>query len=260
MFNNINLDSFWISTARNGNFKLYSMQHIIPLCVILFIIFSMILSRDKLRTPYTRKRVGYFIGCILFIQSFFQIFWFFQSGTFTLQESLPLYLCRLTSILCIYMTIAGSYSVFEVVYFWGLVGASLALSTPDIGGFSFPHWIYFQFFIEHGSILVAICFMMVAYSYKPTINSLKKTLKYSFIYLFFIFIVNYLVNGNYSYLRNKPSAATILDYFPKYPYYIPIMILAMFLLFTILYIPFWFEYTKKRNSNTISMFSSYSEK
>jgi len=238
MSNMINMDSFWKSTVRGDPFKLYSLEHIIALSLILGIIIFMFIYKDKLRNINTRRKVGGIIGCVLFLQTFFLHFWFFQSGTFSLQESLPLYLCRITSILCIFMILKENFSLFEIIYFWGLGGATQALLTPDTGGFQFPHWIYIQFFIAHGGILISIFFMMIAYEYKPNFNSLKRTFKYSYVYLFIVFIINYLVGGNYSYLRTKPLTPTILDYLPKYPYYIPIMVMGMFFIFFVLYIPF----------------------
>jgi hypothetical integral membrane protein (TIGR02206 family) len=109
----------------------------------------MFIIREKLTEPEMRTKVGRGIGWILFLQCFFQNFWFIQSGTFTFRESLPIYLCRVTFILCIFMTMQGTFSFFEVVYFWGLSGATQALLTPDIGGFQFPQWIYFQFFLDN---------------------------------------------------------------------------------------------------------------
>ncbi|MCM1992243.1 TIGR02206 family membrane protein [Oceanirhabdus seepicola] len=234
----INMDLFWKSTARGDHLKLYSPEHIIALSLILGIIIFMFISKDKLSTIETKRKVGRILACVLFLQTFFLHFWFFDSGTFSLQESLPLYLCRITSILCIFMILKENFSFFEIIYFWGLGGATQALLTPDTGGFQFPHWIYIQFFIAHGGILISIFFMMIAYEYKPNLNSLKRTFKYSYVYLFIVFIINYLVGGNYSYLRTKPLTPTVLDYLPIYPYYIPIMVIGMFLIFFVLYIPF----------------------
>ncbi|WP_408607018.1 YwaF family protein [Anaeromicrobium sediminis] len=238
---------FWTSTDRQGSFSLYSMEHVLALSIILGIIIFLFIHREKLKENHTRIKVGRIIASILFVQTFFLHFWFFQSGTFTLQESLPLYLCRITTILCIFMILKEDFSFFEIVYFWGLGGASQALLTPDTGGFLFPHWIYIQFFISHGGILISIFFMMIAYEYKPNFKSLKKTFKWSFIYLFIVWNINYFVNGNYSYLRNKPLTPTILDYLPAFPYYIPFMVMGMFFVFFILYIPFFVLGMKEKN-------------
>ncbi|WP_432408509.1 TIGR02206 family membrane protein [Wukongibacter sp. M2B1] len=253
--NNVfNIDSFWNSTIGNSQIHLFSRDHIIALNSIVFIIILMFAAKDSLKKHRIRRIVGRGLAVLLFLQSFFQHFWYIERGMFTLRESLPLYLCRISVILCIFMIIKESYSIFQIVYFWGLGGATQALLTPDTGGFSFPHWNYIQFFIGHGGIIVAIFFMMIAYGYRPTLDSLKITFKWSYIYLFIVGCVNYLVDGNYSYLRAKPQASSVLDYLPPYPYYIPIIIAGLFTIFVILYLPFHIR--EVRQEKTHSSFSS----
>lgn len=232
------MDSFWRSTAGNVPFKLFSSQHLTALGIILGLLILMVLHKDQLRVPETREKVGRLIGCILLFQTFFLHFWFIQNGTFTLQESLPFYLCRISVILSIIMTWKGSYNVFEVVYFWGLAGATQALLTPDVSGFTFPHWMYIQFFVSHGGIVIAVFFMILAYDYRPTFHSLKKAYKYSMLYLVSISVINHLIHANYSYLSGKPPTSTVLDYLPAYPYYVPIMVIGLLVICFMLYLPY----------------------
>ncbi|SHJ69554.1 conserved hypothetical integral membrane protein TIGR02206 [Paramaledivibacter caminithermalis DSM 15212] len=241
------MNIFWNKITGNNDFNIFSKGHILILGFIFSISFLMFFNKEVLRKPNVRIRVGKVIAYILIFQSFFQHFWYIERGVFSLKESLPLYLCRITVILCIIMIFKESYSLFEIVYFWGLGGATQALLTPDTGGFIFPHWMYIQFFIGHGGIVIAVLFIMLAYRYRPTFKSLKKTFNWSFIYLVIVGIFNYLVGGNYSYLRGKPLASSVLDYLPPYPYYIPILVAGMFLIFILLYIPFYI-YDLKRNT------------
>jgi len=234
-----NFDSFWNSTRGYSQVYLFSRNHLIALGSIMCIVLFMFAAKDFLKEDNIRKIVGRALAGVLFLQSFFQHFWYIERRMFTLKESLPLYLCRISVILCIFMIIKESYLIFEIVYFWGLGAATQALLTPDTGGFIFPHWNYIQFFIGHGGIVIAVFFMMLTYSYRPTLKSLKKTFKWSYIYLFIVGCINYLVDGNYSYLRGKPEASSVLDYLPAYPYYIPIIVAGLFLIFGLLYLPFY---------------------
>ncbi|WP_432663852.1 TIGR02206 family membrane protein [Wukongibacter baidiensis] len=233
-----NLDSFWNSTIGDNQLYLFSRNHVIALSFILGIVILMFAAKDFFKDDNIRRIAGRILASILFLQSFFQHFWYIERGMFTLKESLPLYLCRISVILCILMIIKESYSIFEIVYFWGLGAATQALLTPDTGGFIFPHWNYIQFFIGHGGTVIAVFFMILAYDYRPTLKSLKKTFNWSYIYLFIVGSVNYLVDGNYSYLRAKPETSSILDYLPSYPYYIPVIVAGLFFIFCLLYLPF----------------------
>ncbi|MCT4563102.1 MAG: TIGR02206 family membrane protein [Maledivibacter sp.] len=245
------MNLFWNNTVGRGIYDSFSKSHILTLCFILGLIFLMFSNKERLREPNTRVKIGRVLAFILFLQSFFLHFWYIERGVFTIQESLPLYLCRITVILCIFMILKESYSIFQVVYFWGLGGASQALLFPDTGGFLFPHWMFIEFFVGHGAILIATFFMIIAYEYKPTLKSLKKTFHWSYIYLAFVGIFNYIVDGNYSYLRSKPLASSVLDYFPPYPYYIPILVAGMFLIFTLIYIPYYIHDLKRKKLDNV---------
>ncbi|SKC42285.1 YwaF family protein [Maledivibacter halophilus] len=247
----INMDLFWNETLGNNEFNLFSKAHLLILGFIFSMIFLMFVYKEILKRPNIRIKFGRIIAFILLLQSFFQHFWYIERKVFTLKESLPLYLCRITVLLCIFMLLKESYSLFEIVYFWGLGGATQALITPDTGGFIFPHWMYIQFFIGHGGILISIFFMILSYGYRPTIKSLKKTFHWSYIYLIVVGMFNYLVDGNYSYLRGKPLTSSVLDFFPKYPYYIPILIAGMFFIFILLYIPFYIYDNKRKKLHNI---------
>ncbi|SHK37310.1 YwaF family protein [Tepidibacter formicigenes] len=248
----IDINSFWKVTSDTAKFNLYSKSHLTSLFIIIGIIVLMFLMRERIQN--NKRKIRIIVALILFIQQFFLYYWYLDSGTFTLKESLPLYLCRISSILCIIMLIKESYSIFEVVYFWGILGAVQALLTPDTGGFEFPHIMFIQFFVGHGAILIAIFFMMIFYKYEPKLTSIKKTVKWTFIYAFYVGIFNYIVDGNYSYLRSKPLTASPLDYLPEYPYYIPIIICMFISSFILVYIPF---YIKDRKCKIKSKAKSY---
>lgn len=237
-------DLFWRAKSDTTQFELYSAGHVIALLITLSLIVLMYLGRHYIRKNETRKTIGIILGITLALQQTLLFAWYVNSGNFTVGESLPLYLCRLSAILCIFMTITGKRELFDIAYFWGMGGAAIALLNPDTSGFGFPHIMYLQFFVGHGGIIVSLFFMMFAYRFIPDWNSLKRTFKWSFVYLFIVGGLNYIVKGNYSYLREKPLTSSPLDILPAYPYYVPIMVAFMFAFFTLLYIPF-LAYNKK---------------
>ena len=241
------MNIFWKATNDNSVFPLFSTGHMIALFVIVGIIVAMAVYAPKLRETVIRKRVARIIGITLFLQQFLMYLWYITSGNFTIKESLPLYACRISAILCIAMMFNEKYSIFEIVYFWGLGGATQALITPDTGGFLFPHIMYLQFFVGHGGILIAVTFMIVAYEYRPTVESLKKAINWLIAYIFGVEIFNLIFKANYSYLRAKPATHSALDYLPPYPYYIPILFLIFAALFTVLYIPYFVGDIKLKN-------------
>ncbi|MCT4585724.1 MAG: TIGR02206 family membrane protein [Peptostreptococcaceae bacterium] len=228
---------FTVSSKRPLN--LFSPEHIIPIALMIIIIFYIRLNKQKIKINKNKKKIIEKTFIFLFLsQQFMLYFWYFYNGKFDLKDSLPLYLCRIITILCIVMIIRKSFKIFEVVYFWGLGGALQALITPDTSGCNYFSAMYIQFFVAHCGIIISIFYMMFVYDYIPNIKSLKKAINWNIIYLVFTYFFNFLVDGNYSYLRNKPLTPTILDHFPEYPIYIPIATLGIFFIYFLLYLPF----------------------
>ena len=144
------------------------------------------------------------------------------------------------------MIITKSRKIFDIVYFWGLGGASTALLFHDTSIFSFPHYIFIQFIISHGGILISIFFMIFVHNFTPNLNSLKRTFKWTIIYFIITIPTNYLVNSNYSYLRCKPDFP-LLNLIPDNPFlYLPLFIASINLLFVLLYLPYY-KTTKLKN-------------
>lgn len=233
------MNEFWGINLTSKNFIPFNNTHIIGVLLILFTISFLKMNSQKIKKSKNKNKIEITIASILFIQQFLLYLWYITSGSFTLAESLPLYSCRLAIIGSIYMIIKKDFKFFEIIYFWGITGCIIALITPDTSYYNFPHFMCIQYFVGHGTLLFAIYYMILIYDFKPTLSSLLNTYKVTIIYIFIVFFINKNVNGNYAYLNNKPETATILDILPKYPNYVPIIILAMFFFFLLAYLPFY---------------------
>ncbi|WP_422388920.1 YwaF family protein [Helicovermis profundi] len=226
------------------DFQLFSFYHKISLMLIATILVFMFIFKKYIKYPKLTLIIRLILLLIMILQFITLYAWIFKTNSFSFSDSLPIYLCRLTSLFCIFMLLFKSYKLFEVLYFWGFAGVPFALLTPDTFGQTFPNIIYIRFFVSHGAILISLLFMIIAYDFYPTFNSLKKTIKYSLLYLIVCYIINTIFNGNYSYLSQKPYTSSVLDVLPSFPFYIPLMIIIIFSIFALLFIPF-FLYSKK---------------
>ncbi|MCT4634396.1 MAG: TIGR02206 family membrane protein [Firmicutes bacterium] len=227
---------FWGSENVGRTFHVFSLEHFLGVAFVALLILIIRYFGDKLFTK--DKAVRYTIAFVMFMQQFLLYLWYISSGSFSLAESLPLYTCRIAILLSIVMLIKKSYKIFELVYFWGIVGGIIALITPDTSSFAFPHLMFDQYFLGHGFLLAGIYYMMRLHGFRVKKSSLKKTFMITIIYTLCIIPINFLVGGNYSYLSGKPSSKTLLDLLPVYPYYVPIFIGIMFFFFYLAYLPF----------------------
>ncbi|WP_423230636.1 TIGR02206 family membrane protein [Clostridium homopropionicum] len=242
------INLFWKPVEQKDFTKNFSMPHLISLFIILLIVLAIYSFRETLRKPKYEKFYSHFIGLILIFHQLSIYLWYITNERLNLKESLPLYLCRISVILSIIMLFTKSRKIFDVLYFWGLGGAFIALIFHDTSIFPFPHYIFIQFFISHGGILISVLFMIFVHKYTPDINSLKRMLRWTLVYFIVTIPINYLVDANYCYLRYKPYASP-LDFLPNDPiYFVPFIIAGMYSLFLLLYLPFINIYSFKNQT------------
>ncbi|MGL5258242.1 MAG: TIGR02206 family membrane protein [Proteocatella sp.] len=227
---------FWEPFNTGEVFIPFNMQHLIALGIIGIMIFTCF-KFEKIYKKYDR-RISRILSILMFLQQLLLYIWYINSGSFSAKESLPLYTCRIAIIISIFMLLKPRQWMVDIVYFWGFVGSFVALLSPDTSTFTFPHFMFLQYFIGHGLLIFTSIYMIVIKKYNITVKSFIRALKVTLMYVICIIPINYITGGNYAYLSGKPKAATILDILPPYPYYIPIILLFMATSFFIALLPF----------------------
>lgn len=150
--------------------------------------------------------------------------------------SLPLALCRINELLCIYLLLRHSYRAFEFAYFLS-IGSISALLMPDLP-VGFPDIRFVLFFLSHALALLAVLYGIVGFGFRPTLQSLRRALLFLGTYTLFIAGMNLLLDSNYLFLRQKPEGASILDFFGPWPVYLIVLILLAIVLCFLCYLPF----------------------
>ena len=150
------------------------------------------------------------------------------------------------------MLITKSYAIFELAYFMGIGGALQALLTPDAGTYGFQHFYLNQFFIAHGSIVIASAYMAIVEGYIPTWVSIKKVFVFMNIFMVLVTVINLVIGSNYLYTLHKPNAPTLLDYLGPWPLYILSAEGVALIMFLLLYLPYMFGAGKSSRSSKIA--------
>jgi hypothetical integral membrane protein (TIGR02206 family) len=225
--------------GKENVFQLFSIAHLLTLAAFLIAIILLFLFRKSLRKPKINRvsSVGLFL--ILIISELSLQAWLWWSGYWEYQYSLPLHLSSISLILSAILLLTKRYALFEFTYFVGVGSALQAMLTPDISLYTFPHYRYIHFFISHGGTVIANLFMVFVEGFKPTGRSIWKAFLWLNVYTFIIFIVNYLIEGNYMYISEKPVNPSLIDYLGPWPWYILSLEAIAFITFLILYFPFW---------------------
>jgi hypothetical integral membrane protein (TIGR02206 family) len=151
--------------------------------------------------------------------------------------SLPLDLCRINELLCVYMLLARSYRAFEIAYFLAIAGSVSALIMPDLL-YGFPDPRFILFFGSHGISIMAVVYAISGFGFRPTLRSVGITLLFLGLFTLVMTGVNVLLDANYLYLREKPAGASVLDMMGPWPWYVVWLICLAIVMCLLCYLPF----------------------
>ena len=227
-----------------STFTLFGASHIAILITILALCALITrVPRDPARGPLALALAG----CLMFIVILKPIFYIGVYGQ-PWGQSLPLDLCRINEMMCVYMLLARSYRVFEVSYFLTLAGSVTALLTPDLA-YGFPDARFLMFFYSHGLAVLAVLYAICGYGFRPTLRSVGITLAFLGIYTLIMAGANLVLDANYLFLREKPKGASVLDFFGPWPIYVILLIALAIVLCFVCYLPFaWLGAREARRS------------
>ena len=162
------------------------------------------------------------------------------NGNWWLYEDLPLHLCSISNIiLCVILFIPKNNKLFEFLFYCGFLGGLMAILTPQINYYDGGVFMYFEYYISHGSIMLIPLFMYYHLEMKLSKYSWLKTFIILNVLMIFIMPLNYLIGSgsNYMYLAESPKIDNPLV-FGDWPYYILNWEVIVLVLFYITYLIF----------------------
>lgn len=222
-----------------------SLEHILPIGITCVLVISFILySRKKKSIPFNENFIlSFSIGISLTV--FLYHIWKISIGNYNFNTDLPLYLCSLMALIIPVFGYYKKYWMYEILFFWILVGTVQGVITPDIPE-GFPSFDYFRYWIVHLGLLIIIFYAAYVLKMRPKFISVFKSFFALQIYLVVVAGINYILNANYCYLNEKPESASILDYFGEWPIYIIIVQLLLIPVFILVYLPFFIKHKKSK--------------
>jgi hypothetical integral membrane protein (TIGR02206 family) len=121
----------------------------------------------------------------------------------TLVEDLPLQFCHLAQIFSVVLLFFRIPLLFEVTYFWGLVGALQSMLTPDLNAFN-SYLGLFLFFMHHGLLILVILWLVFVSGYRCRPGAVLRTFLFTNFIMVLVAVVDWNTNANYMYLRASP--------------------------------------------------------
>jgi hypothetical integral membrane protein (TIGR02206 family) len=141
------------------------------------------------------------------------------AGELSVSYTLPLELCHCVMFACVVSLLRPNRLTSEIAYFCGLAGTLPAMMTPDIGR-GFPSWEYIQFYWAHGSVLLAVVFLIASGGFRPKAGSMWRVFAAVNMYAAVVGVIDAAFGWNYGYLCEKPAHPSLMDYLGPWPWYI----------------------------------------
>lgn len=221
--------------SNNPLFASFSPLHLLLLFLPIVLITLMMMHQTWLKTSAHAKWVKFSILGLMMGQQILLYSWYYFTGNFDPVDALPLYPCRISSLMCLFLLFVWKEELFHLLFFMGLPGATIALLLPDTWNLGFPNAMCIQFFMGHSGILLSIFYLVIVHDYNPNLKALFKSYKFTLVYLAALIPINSLLHSNYAYMAKKPDIA-VLSFLPDFPMHIPLFIGFMFFMYFLVYL------------------------
>lgn len=205
---------FFRTTNGPISIETFGLAHLILVIIaVLLVIFT-------LKTKIKNRSMEKFLGYTLLVYNISFYAWYIITGYHLYSEGLPLYYCRIVSIIFTLNFVFGLNFLRPLAAYLGLFGSTTAFVYPLFDYFEFPHYTYFTFLVCHYCILMASFLMLKENPRIVNYVNATKTVLLLILINGLSYFVNELSGGNYNTMSQPPFMASLFENRPTYIYFI----------------------------------------
>ena len=217
---------------RPYTFQVFSIEHIISIIVII-LVFIAFFRFNKVLGINDKSRSFLFVLAFIMIsldlsEDLVRVF----TGFYSIRKDLPLQLCSIGVYLAAFTLISRKKIFFDLIFYWGFVGATNAILTPD--GNLFELRIFF-FYSQayHAALIFAVLWLMIKYDMRMRYGSILKVVISTNIIVGLLSILNYALDSNYMFLRQIPDSVSpfLMGEWPVYIIMVQVFSIILVVLF-----------------------------
>jgi len=202
---------------------------------IIFISAPLILAKFLNRSQ--KIMVTYLIGAIMILDFITENGGYIINGTWDIQYNLPIQLCGISSLICCILPfLKKKDSLFQFVYYTGVIGGIMAILTPQMNYFDGSLRYYLNYYVSHSLIITLPIFMFLHLDLKLPKFSWFKIWIHLNILMAIIMPINFILESNYMYVNDAPEVNNPLV-IGEWPYYLfvwePIVLIIAYLIYSI---------------------------
>lgn len=154
------------------------------------------------------------------------------------RNHMPLHLCGVAVWLTAVTLFFRNERTYEIVYFWGLVGAANAVLTPGGLAVDFPQYRFFQYFVAHSGIVTGVLFATWGLGMRPTLRGMFRAFGYLAAFTAFVAAANLALGSNFMWLSEAPPGTVSPFFAAPWPWYLPILAAVGLTMFFVVLSPF----------------------
>jgi len=180
---------------------------------------------------------GAALGAVTAASDVAWIAWLVRQGAWTPAIGLPLQLCDAATFLAAAALWTRRRWLAELLWFWALAGTLQGLLTPDIPQ-PFPGFVWWQYYVAHGGIVVAALFLVLGLRLTPRPGAALRAAGLTAAYAAVVGAIDVVTGGDYLFLRRPPLHPSLLDVMGPWPWYLVSAAALAIVLFALLQAPF----------------------
>ena len=221
----------------NRPFVLFGPDHVgaLVLTAVVAVCLVRLVRREPEGPAATSVRFG--LATLLLAATAATLLGWAREGRLQWLDLLPLHLCDLLIFVAVYALVTRQPLAGELLYFWGGAGTALAMLGPDVQR-GFPDRDFLSFFALHGLVVAAAAVLVFGFHHRPRAGAPWRVLLITNVYAVVVGLADLAFDANYLFLREKPAAATLLDWLGPWPLYLAAADVLAALLFLALDLPF----------------------
>ena len=201
-------------------FLRFSISHLSVLVLSIFLFIYIPYQINKSSKSSWVDIVSKSLGIILIGNELGWVFYKLSLGHTYWAEFMPFELCTINAyLLGILLIFRPSFAIFEVVYFWAMAGTVQGLVTPRLFA-GYPHYLFFEYFITHTGVILAVLVLIFRYKWELTWRSLWRAFLWLQVPALVNLVFDFTFGVNYMFMRELPKVPSVMDYFGQWPRYI----------------------------------------
>ena len=188
-------------------FDLFGNDHILSIILIIIFYVLFLCFNEKIGIKNKSEIFPIVLSFIILSLDISEDIIRYITGYYSIEKDLPLQLCAIGIYVAVVALLKKNQIAFELIFYWGLVGASQAILTPDSDLFELKiFFIYSQTY--HAALIFAVLWLVIKCNMRMQIEYIPRVVLITNLVVVVISVINYLLDSNYMFLRVKPNSVS----------------------------------------------------